>query len=74
MPKESNNTGPTGLFEEHPRPGLKGELLGDCKLVGTTGGANRWQVCCMEGKKSRVCAPWFFPTCIAPGQLSRCIR
>ncbi|KAI7846156.1 hypothetical protein COHA_000326 [Chlorella ohadii] len=43
VPKESNNTGPTGLFEEHPRPGLKGELLGDCKLVGVTGGANRWQ-------------------------------
>lgn len=42
--KESNNTGPTGLFEEHPRPGLRGELLGDCKLLGVTGGADRWQV------------------------------
>lgn len=42
--KDSNNTGPTGLFEEHPRPGLEGELLGDCKLVGVTGGADRWQV------------------------------
>ncbi len=56
MPKESNNTGPTGLFEEHPRPGLKGELLGDCKLVGVTGGANRWQVCGIDGRKGRVCA------------------
>ncbi|PRW61307.1 EGF domain-specific O-linked N-acetylglucosamine transferase isoform A [Chlorella sorokiniana] len=43
VPRETNNTGPTGLFEEHPRPGLKGELLGDCKLSGVSGGANRWQ-------------------------------
>ena len=62
LPQASTNRDTNLLFTEHPRPGLKGELLGDCKLVGTIGGEHKWQAGCSgsesgsrgEGKLGRT--------------------
>ena len=44
LPAVHTNRDDSQLFVEHPRPGLAGELLGDCKLTGTVNGENKWTV------------------------------
>ena len=44
LPAAANNRDENNLFESHPRPGVPGELLGDCRLDATVGGTDMWQV------------------------------
>ena len=44
LPTAASNRDEGNFFESHPRPGLRGELLGDCRLDATVDGTDMWKV------------------------------
>lgn len=75
LPHETSNRNEQQLFQEHPRPGLEGELLGDCRLNANVGGQGMWQVGCSlglrEGRRCTACSSLGLPS--TPNMHSRVV-